>query len=121
MLTDAEILAIKPIRCARKVTDGQGLYLMVSPTGARSWRFAYRFARKYKTLSLGTYPEITLEWARSRHEFARNLLAHGIDPTALKAALGKHRFAVTMREWEAEQGRTHAGIFLCPLCSVSRC
>jgi hypothetical protein len=31
---------------------------------------------------------------------------------------GKHRFGVTMREWEAEQGRPHAGIYLCPLCSV---
>jgi hypothetical protein len=25
-----------------------------------------------------------------------------------------------MREWEAEQGRMHVGIFLCPLCGVSR-
>jgi hypothetical protein len=36
----------------------------------------------------GTSPEITLEWARSRHEFARDLLAHGLDPSALKVALG---------------------------------
>src|SRR5271169_4263533 len=49
----------------------------------------------------------------------RDLLAHGIDPSALKAALGEHRFGVTMREWEAEQGRTHAGTYLCPLCSRS--
>jgi hypothetical protein len=52
---------------------------------------------------------VTLEWARSRHQSYRDLLAHGIDPSALKAALGEHRFGVTMREWEAEQGRMHAG------------
>jgi hypothetical protein len=62
---------------------------------------------------------VTLDWARSRQQFFLNLLANGIDPSALKAALGKHRFSVTMREWEAEQGRTHVGIYICPLCSVS--
>jgi hypothetical protein len=63
---------------------------------------------------------VTLDWARLRHESFRGLLAHGIDPSALKTALGKHRFGVTMREWEAEQGRVHAGVVLCPLCGVSR-
>lgn len=105
MLTETEIRAIKPVRYARKVTDGRGLYLLLRPTGSRSRRFAYRFARKYKTLTLGTYPEITLAWARSRHEFARNLLAHGMDPAALKVALGRHAFIVAMREWEIAQDR----------------
>ncbi|MGO9934224.1 MAG: Arm DNA-binding domain-containing protein [Steroidobacteraceae bacterium] len=81
-------------------------------------RFRYRFAGKCKTLSLGSYPVVTLDWARSRHQSFRDLLAHGIDPSALKTALGEHRCGVTMREWEAEQGRMHAGIYLCPLCSA---
>jgi hypothetical protein len=98
MLTETEVEAIKPVRYAYKVWDGRGLYLLVTPKGARHWRFAYRFARKYKELSLGTYPVVTLEWARSRHEFARNLLANGVDPAALKAAIGKHAFAAMMRE-----------------------
>jgi Arm DNA-binding domain len=118
MLTEAEIQAIKPVRYERKVTDGKGLYLLVTPKGALHWRFRYRFAGKRKTLALGTYPVVTLGWARSRHQSFRDLLADGIDPSALQAALGKHRFGVTMREWEAEQGRTRAGIYLCPLCSV---
>jgi hypothetical protein len=104
MLTETEVEAIKPVRYARKVSDGGGLYLLVRPKGGRCWRLAYRFARKYKKLALGTYPEVTLERARSRHEFARSLLAHGLDPSALKAALGKHVFVVTMREWEMARG-----------------
>jgi len=120
MLTEAEIQAIKPVRYERKVRDGQGLYLLVTPKGVRHWRFRYSFAGKRKTLALGRYPVVTLDWARSRHVSFRKLIAHGIDPSALKAALGEHRFVVTMREWEAEQGRTHEGIFICPLCSVSR-
>jgi hypothetical protein len=118
MLTEAEIRAMKPVRYVRKITDGRGLHLLVRPTGTLSWRVAYRFGRKYKSLSLGTYPEISLEWARSRHEFARNLLTHGVDPSALKAALGKRPFLITMREWEAEQGSAHSGFYLCPLCGV---
>jgi hypothetical protein len=120
MLTEAQIQAIKPVRYERRVTDGQGLYLLMTPKGALHWRFRYRFAGKSKTLSLGSYPVVTLDWARSRHKSFRDLLAHGIDPSALKTALGDHRFGETMREWEAEQGRMHAGIYLCPLCGVSR-
>ena len=120
MLTEAQIQAIKPVRYDRKVTDGEGLYLLVTPKGALHWRFRHRFAGKRKTLALGSYPVVTLEWARLRHQSLHDLLAHGIDPSALKTALGKHRFGITMREWEAEQGRMHAGIYLCPLCGVSR-
>lgn len=119
MLTEAQIQAIEPVRYERRMADGQGLYLLVTPKGALHWRFRYRFAGKCKTLALGSHPVVTLDWARSRHRSFRDLLAHGIDPSALKAALGERRFAVTMREWEAEQGRTHAGTFLCPLCSAS--
>src|SRR5260370_37529103 len=74
-----------------------GLYLLVTPKGGRCWRYAYKFAKKYKQLSLGTYPVVTLEWAGSRHEFARNLLANGVDPAALKAAIGEHAFVLTKR------------------------
>jgi hypothetical protein len=104
MLTETELQAIKPVRYSRKVADGGGLYLLVTPKGGRCWRFAYRYARKYKTLALGTYPVVTLEWARSGQQFARHLLAHGFDPAALKAALGKHIFGVLMREWEIARG-----------------
>jgi len=108
MLTETEVKAIRPLRYLRKVSDGGGLYLLVTPKGGRWWRYAYRFARKYKTLSLGVYPHVSLEQARSRHRFARNLLVHGLDPSALNAALGKHIFVVTMREWEIARGHMSA-------------
>jgi hypothetical protein len=55
-----------------------------TPKGALHWRFRYRFAGKCKTLALGSHPVVTLDWARSRHKSFRDLLAHGIDPSALK-------------------------------------
>jgi len=100
MLTETELQAIEPLRYSRKISDGGGLYLLVTPKGGRCWRYAYRFGQKQKLLALGTYPEVPLERARSRHAFARNLLAHGLDPSALKFALGKHIFVMAMREWE---------------------
>jgi Arm DNA-binding domain len=104
MLTETEVRAIKPLRNSRKVSDGRGLYLLVTPKGGRCWRHAFRFAQNNKTLALGVYPDVSLELARSRHEFARNLLAHGLDPSALKAALGKQPFAAMMREWRIARG-----------------
>src|ERR1700719_772725 len=108
MLTETEVQAIKPLRCSRKVSDGGGLHLLVTSKGGRCWRYAYRFAGKYKTLALGIYADVPLVRARSRHEFARNLLANGLDRAALKVALGKHIFAPTMLEWEIANGRTSA-------------
>ncbi len=108
MLTETELQAIQPLRYSRKFSDGGGLHLLVTPKGGRCWRYAYRFGQKQKTLALGTYPEVPLERARSRHAFARNLLAHGLDPSALKVALGKHLFVVTMREWEMARGHVSA-------------
>ena len=49
---------------------------------------------------LGTYPEISLECAKSRHQYARNLLAQGINPCEMKATLGKNAFVRRMRDWE---------------------
>jgi hypothetical protein len=60
--------------------------------------------KKYKKLSLGTYPVITLESARSRHAFVHELLSREVDPAAPKAALGKSAFAAMMRVWEIAHG-----------------
>jgi hypothetical protein len=67
---------------------------------------------------LGTYPKISLECAKSRHQYARNLLAQGINPCEMKATLGKNAIARRMRDWEITEhprpdysaGRTIAGI-----------
>jgi hypothetical protein len=99
MLTEQEVETIKSMRYLRKITDGAGLCLLVTPKGTQRWRFNYRFAGRYKSLSIGTYREITRERARHHHELVRQLLAHGIDPSALKRVVGKRVFAVTMREW----------------------
>ena len=98
-LTKTQIKTIKSVRYVRKFHDGAGLYLCVLPTGTRCWRYRYRFAGKDKSLSLGIYPDVSLETARQRHRFARHLLASGCDPSELKRAPDKSGFIIAAREW----------------------
>ena len=58
MLTDKEIQNAKPKDRPYKLTDGAGLYLEVTRTGSRLWRWKYRLAGKEKRLAIGVYPEV---------------------------------------------------------------
>lgn len=62
--------------------DGGGLYLLLDETGAKYWRMDYRrpVTKKYNTLAIGTYPNVSLEQARSKRDEFKRLLANGIDP-----------------------------------------
>jgi transposase-like protein len=118
LLSEQDVRSIEPVRSVRKITVGRCLYLNVTPTGGRSWHYKFYFEGKCKKLMLGTYPEISLECAKSRHQYARNLLAQGINPCKVKATLGKNAFARRMRDWEIMEyprrecspGRMMAGI-----------
>lgn len=85
LLTDARCKNAKPRQKAYKLADGQGLYLEVSPTGHKSWRWSYRdFHGKRPRLSFDTYPEVSLVEAREQRAFYRGLLRKGIDPSLHK-------------------------------------
>ena len=79
-LTDTAVRNAKPAIKARKLFDGGGLYLEISPRGGKWWRWKYRFGGKEKRLSLGVYPDVSLKAARARHDEARALLAEGLIP-----------------------------------------
>ncbi len=67
-LTTKTCEAAKPALKPQKLTDGQGLYLEIMPTGSKYWRLKYRFAGKEKRLALGVYPEVSLVEARGKKE-----------------------------------------------------
>ncbi|MBL4827832.1 MAG: integrase arm-type DNA-binding domain-containing protein [Spongiibacteraceae bacterium] len=84
----------------------KGFFLLVKKTGAKYWRFKYRYAKKEKLLALGVYPETSLKSAREKLSEARTLLSKGIDPSAQKRAqkISQHEassnsFEVVGREW----------------------
>ncbi len=98
MLKATQVRKVKSLRFSRKLFDGRGLYLLVAPNGGRYWRYNYRYEGKFKTLALGTYPDVPLAKARVRHQLARQLLADGIDPSAVKKSSGKRfEFAAKAR------------------------
>ena len=85
-LTDVQIKRIKPNAKPYKVSDGGGLFLWVTPSGGRIWRWTYRHEGRAKLMTLGKYPDVPLVLARERHAEARKLLATGIDPMAERRA-----------------------------------
>jgi len=102
MLTDTKIRSLVPGEKPYKSYDSAGLYLQVTPTGGRWWRFKYRFGGREKLLALGTYPDTSLKLARNKRDDARTLLAQDIDPGAKrreeKAAL-ENTFDNIVEEW----------------------
>ena len=84
MLTDIQVRNAKPTVTPRKLGDARGLYLYLSPSGAKSWRFDYRFGGKRCTLTFGRYPDLSLADARTRREEARTKLAHQRNPAQEK-------------------------------------
>ena len=60
MLTDTEIRKSKPTDKAYRLPDGKGLFLFITPTGGRLWRFKYRYDGKQKLMALGQYPDVPL-------------------------------------------------------------
>ncbi|PIZ22776.1 MAG: integrase [Comamonadaceae bacterium CG_4_10_14_0_8_um_filter_57_29] len=99
-LTDTEVRNAKPTDKAYKLTDAQGMFLLVATTGNRLWRMDYRFAEKRKTLALGVYPAVSLLKARQRRDKARELLADGIDPGAAKQEAKQAQAAVLANTFE---------------------
>ncbi|HPB99703.1 MAG TPA: Arm DNA-binding domain-containing protein, partial [Polyangiaceae bacterium] len=86
-LTDVTIRNAKPGEKTVKLFDERGLYLEISSTGGKWWRFKYRFDGKEKRLSLGVYPDVSLKDARDRRDAARKLLADGIGRNQSSAPL----------------------------------
>lgn len=121
-LTDTAIRNAKPGAKPAKLFDERGLFLIVTPSGGKWWRFRYKFDGKEKLLSLGVYPDVPLasrvikdeetgktrkiKGAREFRDEARELLAQGIDPgenrkaqKATRQNRAANSFEVVAREW----------------------
>ena len=83
-LTATQIKQAKPKEKDYKLSDGGGLYLLVTKSGGKHWKLKYRLDGKEKKLSLGAYPDVTLSKAREIKEEAKQLIASGIDPAKQK-------------------------------------
>lgn len=100
-LTDTKLRSLKGKAAPYKVSDGEGLFVLVSPNGSRLWRLAYRFAGKQKTLALGSYPDISLYKARQARDAAKALLLDGKDPSEDRKAQRVKRSIAAGNTFEA--------------------
>lgn len=105
MLTDTKLKALKRSPEPGKHTDGQGLYLRITPQGGMYWQWRLR-TPKETIVSYGPYPEVSLGEARRKHREAQALRRSGSDPNASKkeAALAQQRasqntFGIVATEW----------------------
>jgi integrase len=104
-LTALAVKQAKPKEKDYKLSDGGGMYLLVTKKGGKYWRLKYRFAGKEKVLALGVYPTITLEKAREERQKAKKMLPH-TDPSSDKRKIkasnleaAENNFELVAREW----------------------
>ena len=107
-LTDTTVRTIKPAEKPKKLFDGGGLFLLVTPTGGKLWRLKYRFGGIEKLLALGAYPQTSLADARHKRDDARAMILNGVDPRDIKkaqkaaGAQENETFEVIAREWHTK-------------------
>jgi len=105
-LTATAIRNAKPGSKPVKLYDERGLLMIVTPAGGKWWRFRYQFDGKEKMLSLGVYPDVSLQDAREKRDAARKLVANSIDPGENRKAQQEEKrdreansFEMVAREW----------------------
>lgn len=76
-----------------KLTDANGLYLLIHKNGSKYWRFKYYFAGKEKLLALGVFPSVSISQARLARDEAKLQLSRQIDPSQLKQSKKAALFA----------------------------
>lgn len=92
-LTELQAKNAKSRERAYKLADGEGLYLLVQPSGAKLWRMKYRYGGREKLLSFGTYPTVGIAEAREQRTLAKAMLVERKDPM-------KNRFEMEPQEAE---------------------
>lgn len=99
--TISSLKSLKPRNRPYKISDGGGLFVLVSTSGSKLWRLAYRFNGKQKVLALGIFPQVGLAEARQKRDAAKAILALGRDPgrVSLADVAAENSFEAVALEW----------------------
>lgn len=87
-LTTFKIKNEKPGTKEKRVADGNGLFLRIRPSGAKSWMYCFRLpgSRTLQQMTIGTIEEYDLNEAREKRLQFRKLIIEGLDPRKIRAA-----------------------------------
>lgn len=106
MLSDTKIRAAKPREKSYKLSDANRLFLLVTPSGGKLWRWNYYYDGKQKSMAFGAYPLVSLADARCKRDEAYTLLCEGRDPCIARKLkieenieAGRQTFERVAREW----------------------
>lgn len=80
MLTDTKLRSLKPRDSAYRVADTNGLCIEVRSTGAKVWRYRYRYVGKASIVTMAEYPAMALSEARAERDKLRALVKGGANP-----------------------------------------
>jgi Arm DNA-binding domain len=81
ILVDSEIKNAKPRAKLHPLSNGDGLVMLVQPSGAKWWSYRYKFGKRSKMISLGTYLDVTLAKPRKAWVDAYDKLQASINPS----------------------------------------
>ncbi len=74
------VLSVTRKKQAGYYSDGDGLYLQITSSGAKSWLYRYMLAGRRREMGLGALGDVSLAVARAKATTARQLAKSGLDP-----------------------------------------
>lgn len=83
-LADTKLRSAQPKEKPYKLHDGEGLFLLIRPTGKKVWQMLYQHAGKHNTFTIGPYPDIGASDARRIRDEVKAQLREGINPNKTK-------------------------------------
>jgi len=101
-IIEESIAQAKPYR----LTDGKGMYMLITKSGSKLWRLDYTLNNKRNTHALGAFPDTSLLEARDLCSDAKKLISEGIDPNQYRKLkndnLEKTTFEAIARQWHTK-------------------
>ena len=101
-LTELEIKKAEIKDKDYNLSDGDGLYFVVRRNGSKFFRLDFRYGGKRLSMSLGTYPKVSLKEAREKKDEAKKLLGQNINPISekkIKKASEYLTLGIVINEW----------------------
>jgi len=106
LLTEMACKAAKPQGQIYYLNDGAGLRLRIRPDGSKTWLYRFRLNGKENTTGLGSYPQVTLQIARTKAAKSREQVSTGTNPSIAKrvarasqAIKNECSFGLIARDW----------------------
>lgn len=123
VLTARAVEAAKPDPSGKRlhIPDGgqTGLYLIVQPSGVKSWAVWYRVGSRQRKFTIGRYPGVTLKTAREAAQAVLRKASEGADPATEKKRAKRDEgdardlFENVANEWlkrDQAKNRTHGEV-----------